>query len=178
MRYLIIVRNPGYTPSDRPQLMARLRGLGLRVINVRVATDHVEVDLDTEDVAKVLPIVIANIGCVIDVVDLSVERRVVDPLGEFVRLFNAERYWEAHEVLEGVWRVSGDVGIQGLIVLAAAYVKLQEGNPEAFMRLLERASELIMRGNPRGVDTREIMRVIEEIMRVKKPIKLKLSIVK
>ena len=50
---------------------------------------------------------------------------------------------EAHEVLEGVWRLNRDKGLQGLIILAAAFVKLQENNPRAFTELMMRAKDLI-----------------------------------
>jgi predicted metal-dependent hydrolase len=51
-----------------------------------------------------------------------------------IDLFNHGYYWEAHEVWEGLWRVAGREGItadflKGLIKLAAASVKVRQGQP-------------------------------------------------
>jgi hypothetical protein len=49
-------------------------------------------------------------------------------LERFVWLFNRGEYWESHEVLEAPWRrVSSDF-LQGLILLASAYVHLRRAN--------------------------------------------------
>ena len=45
-------------------------------------------------------------------------------------LFNAERYWECHEVLEGLWRQKKEgekLLLQGIILICAAYVHHQKG---------------------------------------------------
>lgn len=51
-----------------------------------------------------------------------------------VDLFNHGYYWEAHEVWEGLWRAAGRTGqiadfLKGLIKLAAAGVKVRQGQP-------------------------------------------------
>jgi len=51
-----------------------------------------------------------------------------------VDLFNHGYYWEAHEVWEGLWNAAGRSGItadflKGLIKLAAAGVKVRQGQP-------------------------------------------------
>jgi predicted metal-dependent hydrolase len=51
-----------------------------------------------------------------------------------VDLFNHGYYWEAHEVWEGLWSVAGRTGatadfLKGLIKLAAAGVKVRQGQP-------------------------------------------------
>ena len=50
-----------------------------------------------------------------------------------IDLFNAGYYWEAHEAWEGLWNACGRTGamarfLQALIALAAAGVKLRQGN--------------------------------------------------
>jgi uncharacterized protein len=48
-----------------------------------------------------------------------------------VTLYNAGRYWEAHEALESVWRAAADPGRahwQGLIQAAAAMLHRERGN--------------------------------------------------
>lgn len=64
-----------------------------------------------------------------------------------IDLFNHGFYWEAHEVWEELWIAAGRRGVvadflKGLIKLAAAGVKLREGNPRGAMRHLQRSREL------------------------------------
>jgi len=62
------------------------------------------------------------------------------------QLFNAERYWECHEVLEGLWRQKqGDEKrlLQGLILVCAAYVHHQKGEDEVALRVLGRGARLL-----------------------------------
>jgi hypothetical protein len=57
-------------------------------------------------------------------------------------LFNAERFWEAHEVLESIWRVAeGNEKslLQGLILVCAAFVHHQKGNDEVALGVCRRS---------------------------------------
>ena len=61
-------------------------------------------------------------------------------------LFNAERYWESHEVLEGVWRNKhGEEKrlLQGIILVCAAFVHHQKGEPQVAMGVLKRSVPLL-----------------------------------
>jgi predicted metal-dependent hydrolase len=143
MRKLLIVENPGYTPAHREELVRRLRTVA-PVITVRVATRHLEVDVKTEDNVDVVVKKVEKIlgGKVLDVVDITFEK-VEGGVRRFVELFNAERFWEAHNALEDIWRETRNPTLQGLIMLAAAYVKLQEGSLDKFEKLLQEALSLI-----------------------------------
>ncbi len=58
------------------------------------------------------------------------------------RLFNDERYWECHEVLEGVWRKKqGDERslLQGIILVCAAFIHHQKGEEAVALGVLARA---------------------------------------
>lgn len=64
-----------------------------------------------------------------------------------VALFNAGYYWEAHEAWEGLWHAHGRKGpaadvLKGLIKLAAAGVKVREGQPNGVATHARRASAL------------------------------------
>ena len=66
---------------------------------------------------------------------------------EAVTLFNAERFWEAHEVLESLWRVAeGDEKkvLQGLILVCAAFVHLQKGKPDVALGVARRGMALLV----------------------------------
>jgi len=57
--------------------------------------------------------------------------------------FNSERYWECHEVLEGVWRNKGGDEkpfLQGLILVCAAFVHHQKRQDKVGLAMLERAN--------------------------------------
>jgi len=63
-------------------------------------------------------------------------------LMEARQLFNSERYWECHEVLEGIWRrKQGEEKklLQGIILLCAAFVHHQKGEQSVALGVLRRA---------------------------------------
>ena len=141
MRYLLIAENPGFYVSHREELLRRLRAV-LPVIAVRIATGHVEVDVKTDDLEKAVAEVDKVVGKVLEVVDITFED-VGGGVEKYVDLFNRERFWEAHNALEGLWRKTRNATLQGLIMLAAAFVKLQEGQPDKFERMLKETLHLL-----------------------------------
>jgi len=67
-------------------------------------------------------------------------------LARGVDLFNQEDYFEAHEVWEDAWRQEQGERrrfLQGLIQVAAGFVKLQRRQPRGAKALLERGAEQI-----------------------------------
>ncbi len=65
-----------------------------------------------------------------------------EALKEGVQLFNEERFWESHEVLEQVWREAKGVErevLQSVILTAAALVHLQKGESDTSLSILRRA---------------------------------------
>src|ERR1044071_2448900 len=85
-----------------------------------------------------------------------------DPrFAEFVRLFDARRWFDAHEVLEGLWLettgVDRDV-LQGLIQLAVALEHAARGNPGGGRKLLASASARLERYGERraGIALRDL----------------------
>lgn len=65
---------------------------------------------------------------------------MIDPeYDAFVDCWNGERFFEAHEVLEGLWMRTRDRGQQGLIQLAAALYHIQRGNLKGARTMLDRA---------------------------------------
>lgn len=65
------------------------------------------------------------------------------PYLECVRRYNAGEHWQAHEVLEDLWRATGEPErrrfYQGIIQLAAAFVHAERGNLRGVQRLLAKA---------------------------------------
>ncbi len=63
-------------------------------------------------------------------------------LAEAVRLFNAERFWEAHETLERIWRTSDGPEkrlVQGIILVCVAFVHTQKEKQAVAMGVVKRA---------------------------------------
>jgi uncharacterized protein len=92
----------------------------------------------------------------------AAERQGLDPIQEAIRLFNEEHFFEAHEVLEEVWRVEhGEprLFLQGLIQICAAYHHAQNGNLVGATTLLQRGAEKMRRYPPGylGIDTKDLL---------------------
>jgi uncharacterized protein len=90
------------------------------------------------------------------------EKPGLDPISEAIRLFNQEFFFEAHEVLEDVWRAErGEprLFLQGLIQVCAAYHHFQNGNLIGAVTLLERGAEKMRRYPPRylGIDAESLL---------------------
>ena len=66
-----------------------------------------------------------------------------------IDLFNAGYWWEAHEILEGLWHAA-DIGtpashvLQAVIQCAAAHLKISTDRPNGARRLLEHAEKHVM----------------------------------
>lgn len=75
----------------------------------------------------------------------------MEELGEFIHLFNQQRFFEAHEVLELRWRQEKGESrdfYHGLIQIAAAFVHLQKGTPEGAKELLRTAGQYLEKYRP------------------------------
>lgn len=113
-----------------------------------------------------------NQAAVVDILRRAAEAPQHFELGEALRygsrLFNAGKFYEAHEAWEDVWRPMHGAErdfFRGLIQFAVAMKKAHEGNPEGVLRLLERVDALLAPYEPRhrGVDVaalRENARVL------------------
>ncbi len=65
---------------------------------------------------------------------------------EAAALFNQERFWEAHEVLESKWRVAGGEEkrlLQGLILVCAAFVHHQKDEDGVALGIAKRSLPLL-----------------------------------
>jgi uncharacterized protein len=80
-----------------------------------------------------------------------------EALEDAARLFAAQRFFEAHEVLERVWRSASDPRDRalwkGLTQLAVGWCHLQRGNARGAMTLLSRAVANLEPCRHAGVDT-------------------------
>lgn len=89
-----------------------------------------------------------------------------DLFAEARGLFNAERYWECHEVLEGIWRQrQGEEKrlLQGVILVCAAFVHHQKQEEAVAVSVLKRSLPLLgtTRGEVAGIDLSKLRREVQ-----------------
>jgi hypothetical protein len=83
--------------------------------------------------------------------------------------FNAERYWECHEVLEGIWRLKrGEEKwyLQGLILLCAAFIHHQKGEEKVALGVLRRAAKQLdyPESSYGGFDVRGVKVLVDKML--------------
>lgn len=157
-RFMLHLKNTGFTPSDTGKLLAdarhRASGFDAIIRDCRVATKYIEFDVSIikskmDGLVEKLSL-IAPLDHVRQVVEEHIEKDEAVKLGIFY--FNEERFWEAHEVLEGVWKkcFEGERDlVQGIILVAAALVHYQKAETSICLSVLERALEKL--ANATGV---------------------------
>jgi len=87
--------------------------------------------------------------------------------------FNSERFWEAHETLEALWRVSsGDekLLLQGLILVCAAFVHHQKSEEETGQSVLRRGSRQLNwpESSYEGIDLERLRRRVQNMLVTKR----------
>ena len=131
-----------------------MHGISVDVRNLRISEIAIEFDLFVNDVLTKPNVVavLAGFGSLLDFRDLTEEGNDRSKIGKkedvvrvSINLFNAQRYWECHEVLEGLWRQvnSGkqkDLQ-QGIILAASALVHAQKNEPDVCFGMITRALE-------------------------------------
>ena len=93
-------------------------------------------------------------------------------ISEGISYFNNERFWECHEILEGVWKnCSGDEKflVQGLILVAAGLVHYQKDEDSICISIFNRALEKLesSNGNYHNIDIDKIKKIVNEMINSK-----------
>lgn len=154
---MIHLKNSGYVPKDATQLLLKARSLAsemdITIRDMRVSSRYLEFDVsikkeELDDLIKKLE-PIGLLDHTKRVVDEVIEKE--DAIEKGRDYFNYERFWECHEVFEGVWKKSDgkekDV-LNGIILVAAALVHYQKDENEICLSIFRRALEKI--GNATG----------------------------
>jgi hypothetical protein len=148
-RFMVHLRNSSYSPKDATELLHRARSLigqrGLVVRDARVSRKHIEFDLTVPEGFDVNAVV-GRLGLIApaDSIEEVVERHLSkeDAIRLAVRSFNEEKFWNAHEILEGVWketRGNEKVVLNGIILVAAAFVHDEKDESSICLSILRRA---------------------------------------
>ena len=176
-RYMAYLKNEGFGPKDVRLLLSNARQIvekyDILIRDVRVSNRFIEFDIslgNIEDLEKIRSI-FSFIGQYIDrykVVekDLKIEESLI--LAK--KLFNEEKYWITHEVLEGVWKKAyGDEKdlLNGLIHVAAAFVHYQKNEKDIALSIMRRALKKLMTVNEKyfGIDVVSIKSQVSEMVK-------------
>jgi uncharacterized protein len=178
MRYLVrLANNQGYSPKDVKMMQEKIRkllGSEDKIGNLRISSSAIEFDLfaeppDLKRSKDLLETVISPLLTLRSIDLRATSRRDRETLREGIDLFNQERFWEAHEVLEVIWHpatgVDRDV-IQGLILTAAALVHYQKNEKAVCLSILARALPKLGKiDNFKGLDTKRLRALIDQIIK-------------
>lgn len=147
---MIHLKNSGYTPRDAAHLLSRSRELtsemDAEIRDARISSRYLELDVSVDE--DELPQFVNRLDPIgpLDhsqhIVEEQIEKPEAIEKGRF--FFNHERYWECHEVLEGVWKKSSESEkdlLQGIILVAAALVHYQKNEKTICLSILRRALE-------------------------------------
>ena len=172
---MVHLKNSGYVPTDAKTLLAKADQLtsqmNVVVRDMRVSTMHLEFDVSVEktELDKVVK-KFESIGTLDDarhIVEEKIEKE--EALKRAKQYFNDERYWECHEVLESVWKKAHEGEkdlVQGIILVAAAFVHYQKNENEICLSIMKRAMEKLSSasGEYHDVDMDKFRKETEKII--------------
>jgi hypothetical protein len=164
-----------YTPKHATILLQRARELvkpeaSLR--DARISKKYIEFDTSISEDMDVKTIIsrleaIAPLASYEEILERHMEKDRA--IARAVQLFNDERYWEAHEVLEYLWKNAKGVEreiLNGIILVAAAFVHDEKDEPDVCISILRRARKKFDQAssNYRGININKIADMISEII--------------
>lgn len=168
---MIHLKNPGYVPIDAKTLLAKADNLtsemDVIVRDMRVSTKYLEFDVSVKkEELDVTVKKFETIGSLHDarhVVEEKIEKE--DAIKRAKQYFNDERYWECHEVLEGVWKKTHEGEkdlVQGIILVAAALVHYQKYENDICLSILNRAMDKFVNvsGMYYGIDVSKFRKMV------------------
>jgi uncharacterized protein len=179
-RYMIHLQNKSHTARDATVLLYLARELveGSEVIvrDARVSKKYIEFDTSIPDRAAIDDIVgrlepISSISSYEHIIERHMEKE--QAIKHAVQLFNDEKYWGAHEALESVWKgTSGSEKsiLNGIILVAAAFVHDEKDEPGICLSILERAMKKLdgAGGTYHGIDVGRIAELTAKIINSRK----------
>ena len=149
-------------------------GMNLTLRDCRVSKKYVEFDTtisesDFDELVEKLSS-IGPLDHAKHVIEEIVEKEKA--ISEGVDYFNNERFWECHEILEGVWKnCNGDEKflVQGLILVAAGLVHYQKDEDSICISIFNRALEKLesSNGNYHNIDIDKIKKIVNEMINSK-----------
>lgn len=158
---MVYLENEKYFPRDANSLLSLsrqiLREYQIVIRDVRVASSFLELDMSISsfELEKVKS-KLTRIGPVMEIdriVETELDKKVAINLAR--QLFNNQKYWKTHEVLEGIWKhTQGDEKslLNGIILVAAALVHYQKGEHTTCISIMKRALDKLRDASGRYYD--------------------------
>lgn len=189
-RYLVRIANKArYEPKDSQPLARTIRELlgGKEIIgHLRVGSKAIELDLfayNPRELSSRLSLIESKIGKVVTLKPLDQLPQAKpkrDSIRDGIKLFNQERFWECHEVLEQAWHPSKGTErdiIQGLILTAAGLVHAQRNEIGVSLSMLKKAQvKLGIQESYEGIDLNRVNAAINRILDSKHPEAFKIKV--
>jgi uncharacterized protein len=176
-RYIIYLKNQNYIPKQASWLLTSARNIvsdiGVVVRDTRVAIEHIEFDTSVPERSDIEEILRRfNTISPVSEYELLTERQMEkqEAIRKAKNLFNNEKYWQTHEVLEPVWKgAHGEEKdlLNGIILIAAAFVHDEKDESSICISILSRAKKKLSqsKGLYFGMDldeiNRQVLRIIE-----------------
>jgi uncharacterized protein len=175
-RYMIYLENHSHTPRDATNLLTRARSLlsnsNVVIRDTRVSNRRIEFDTSVPENNRVEEVIqrLSSIAPLAEYENVVEKKMPKDEAIKYARsLFNFQKYWSAHEVLESVWK--GSHGnekdlLNGIILVAAAFVHDEKDEPGICISILKRAIKKLDKasGNYLEVDVNKLKDEVSAII--------------
>jgi hypothetical protein len=169
-----------FTPKDALDLLERARSLvkdqEIIIRDCRVSRHHIEFDTSLPDHLELDTLLdplkrISELVNYMPVVEKHMEKD--DAIQYARRLFNEEKYWSSHEVLESIWKNSQGIEkdvLNGIILIAAALVHAQKDEDQVCISILKRALAKLMHAHYtyHGIDIDALSAKVSEMVKIGK----------
>ena len=176
-RYMIYLKNGSYKSKDAQSLLSRARELvsdqTIIIRDTRVSESFIEYDTSIPENTRLEEVTrkLVSIAPLLEyehIVDTKIEKDEAIKIAR--NLFNTEKYWRAHEILESIWKNSygnEKALLNGIILVAAAFVHHEKNENEICISILKRALMKLERasGYYFGIRLDEIKDLISEIVK-------------
>jgi len=150
IRFMVYLNNQQFSSLDANFILKKARkSVGtydIIVRDCRVSRFFIELDISISKEEKIENIIdsLKEISSLKEFVEVKerVFKKKEEVMERAIQLFNEEKYWWSHEVLEGIWKIASGSEkelLNGLILVAAAFVHDQKNEKEISLSILQRS---------------------------------------
>lgn len=175
-RYILHLQNTvPYTSKEANLLLQKARELvepKVTIRDTRVSKKYIEFDISIAEDKDIGPTVekfqvIAPLASYEEIVERYMEKD--EAIMRAVQLFNDERYWEAHESLEYVWKNATGTEkeiLNGIILVAAAFVHHEKDEVDICVSILNRAKRKLEQTSDEyyGINIVKVVEMLSDII--------------
>ena len=159
------------------EFVSEVEGFGVSVKNFRISGIAIEFDIFAKDVRskdQAVKMLVLCFGPLLNERNLGEQSTMLskrETMQLAIELFDQQRYWECHEVLEEIWRKENDPieksVLQGVILVASALVHAQKYENDVclgiFVRALKKLNEWQKHGY-HGLDISSLKKYLKDTL--------------